>query len=185
MRGASCEPLTESGGSRSSLGESSYFERTADRSSRAGSSPIAADGGFGPMDYDESDYGTTDDEDSGDGHRNTIPQPALSSRNYEEDINVDDFDDFEEGAAAGDDDDFGDFDDGFQQAEEQEDEEAEESEDDTSRPTSPSKQVPLQEPPFYVSSLAIINQYKKSPQTPPKTSIADTVLYSPSRISPP
>ena len=157
---ASSEPLTESGGSRSSLGDLAYFERRADRSSRAGSSPIAADGGFGPMDYDESEDGTTDSESRGGEHRNGNVQKSPPLKGNEPDVIADDFDDFEEGATGGDNDDFGDFDDGFRQAEQQNDEEAEEGEDKASRPVSPLKQLLPQEPSFYVSNLAIKVQCK-------------------------
>ena len=160
----SSEPLTEPGGPRSSLGESAYFERTADRSSRAGASPIAADGGFGPMDYDESEYSATDNESREDEHRNGSIQENPSPKENEPNTFADDFDDFEEGATGDDDDEFGDFDDGFQQAEPQDDEEAEESGEEASRPVSPFKQLPLQEPPFYVSSLAIKLQCNSSVQ---------------------
>ena len=67
-----------------------------------GASPIAADGGFGPMDEDESDEDTSEQSDKlGD-----------SSVDAEEEQEFgDDFDDFEAGAER---DDFGEFDDGFE-----------------------------------------------------------------------
>ena len=67
-------------------------------------SPIAADGGFGPMNDEQSE-----DERSDSIDEDTEPNAEI---NTSEGIG-DDFDDFEAGAE---DDDFGDFDEGFQQS---------------------------------------------------------------------
>jgi len=66
-----------------------------------GASPIAADGGFGPMDDDESG-------EESDGSDEEVEADAEVDTN--EDLG-EDFDDFEAGAE---DEDFGDFDEGFQ-----------------------------------------------------------------------
>ena len=102
----SSERLTESGRPTSSLNRSSYLNHSGRRSSLEGTYPIAADGGFGPMDYDEDGVN--------DGHCDENQQNGVDTRAAADDENAafgDDFDDFEEGAAA---DDFGDFDDGVQ-----------------------------------------------------------------------
>lgn len=67
--------------------------------SQSGQSPIAEDGGFGPMHYESDDSG--------------------NNGGVEEDD--DGFEEFEEGAEG---EDFGDFDDGFQEPEEEEEEES-------------------------------------------------------------
>ncbi|MCJ1386876.1 hypothetical protein MMC17_010004 [Xylographa soralifera] len=101
----------------SSVNRSSYFDGLNPRSSTMGTSPIAADGGFGPMNYegDEEDgnyhnevgrgfNGQTKDLNPDADHHESDPE------DNEESIG-DEFDDFEEGAAV---DDFGDFDNGSQ-----------------------------------------------------------------------
>ena len=71
-----------------------------------GTSPIAADGGFGPMNYDEDEDGSEDDvTEAADDH--------LQGQSEAEEGFGDDFDDFEAGAG---DEDFGDFDEGFEQS---------------------------------------------------------------------
>ena len=84
-------------GSRSQLSHSRHTGQTVD-----GVSPIAADGGFGPMDFD--DY---NDEKSheGDMHK----EPESSTADDVADRIGEDFDDFEAGAEV---EDFGDFDEG-------------------------------------------------------------------------
>lgn len=86
------------------------------------SSPIAADGGFGPMEYDEDDdeeeNDDDDDEDDEDGNNQEEPKKiVMDSGNAGEDGSDDeesgfgdDFDDFEEGAETAD---FGDFNDSY------------------------------------------------------------------------
>ena len=106
------------------------------------------------MDYDESEDDATDAIE----HQNVITLKNSASQENEPGAIPDDFDDFEEGATGGDDDDFGDFDDGFQQAEQQDDGDVEETDEEASRPVSPFKQAPVQELPFYVSSLATVLQ---------------------------
>ena len=64
------------------------------------SSPIAADGGFGPMDADDLEDATTESEHTAD--QNDDNPPAEVEEGF-----GDDFDDFEAGAENGD---FGDFD---------------------------------------------------------------------------
>ncbi|MCJ1353030.1 MAG: hypothetical protein MMC33_003014 [Icmadophila ericetorum] len=85
-----------------------------------GVSPIAADGGFGPMEYD-------DDEEEEEQIDTTCRTNTRDDGEMEEKVEDsgfgDDFDDFEEGAAA---EDFGDFDDGFREPEEESEEESEE-----------------------------------------------------------
>ena len=116
--------MTESGWPTSSETRSLYSHRLAPRLPSEGTSPIAADGGFGPMDYDEDE----DEEEEEEERRAYIHREEKSAvREHEiqdgsaEDQGGgevgDDFDDFEEGGEAADDD-FGDFDDGFQEPEE-------------------------------------------------------------------
>ncbi|MCJ1402075.1 hypothetical protein MMC11_005294 [Xylographa trunciseda] len=82
-----------------------------------GASPIAADGGFGPMDYeyDEEDDNDNDEVDSGFNVQTEIMKPDADHHQSipedDEESIGDEFDDFEEGAAV---DDFGDFDNGSQ-----------------------------------------------------------------------
>lgn len=92
----SSEPMTES--DRSKL---SKPKRT--KPLKEGASPIAEDGGFGPMDYGESE------EESVESTYNEASNDRVAdgAEGF-----GDDFDDFEAGA---DNDDFGDFDDGFEQ----------------------------------------------------------------------
>lgn len=85
----------------------------------AGASPIAADGGFGPMDEEESE---AEEENFQIDHNYNDIRDNTSSQ-AEEGLG-DDFDDFESGAEN---EDFGDFDEGFQQRAES-DEELEETE---------------------------------------------------------
>lgn len=95
----SSERLTESGNENRSLRSGQQS-----RSSVADTaSPIAADGGFGPMVSDDSDEEESDDPVDRDGGRE-------SAQTDKEEGFGDDFDDFEAGA---DDDDFGDFDEGI------------------------------------------------------------------------
>jgi hypothetical protein len=93
---------------------SSYFNEMNQPLIHDATSPIAADGGFGPMDYGE------DEEDGDDSAPDNMAEKYKHTTTNdndepEEDGFGDDFDDFEEGAAEGDDD-FGDFDDGFVEA---------------------------------------------------------------------
>lgn len=110
----------------------------------AGASPIAADGGFGPMDDEESEAEEEIpqiDNNYNDIHENTSSQGAEGFG--------DDFDDFEAGAEN---EDFGDFDDGFQQPAES-DEELEETES-LARPIQPI-------PPFTSPFVSIMNNMTK------------------------
>ena len=119
----SSERLTESGWPTSYENRSSHINRLAPHSPTAEASPIAADGGFGPMHYDEeSDEEESDEDDSDEQpipHRQEeeahieAPNDTPTDDKDAEDIG-DDFDDFEEGEEAMDED-FGDFDDGFQE----------------------------------------------------------------------
>lgn len=68
-----------------------------------GASPIAADGGFGPMDYEESE------DESGESKHD---EAGNDTRADADEGFGDDFDDFEAGAEN---EDFGDFDEGFEQ----------------------------------------------------------------------
>ena len=92
----SSEPMTESG-------LPTPVNRSKPTKPVEGVSPIAADGGFGPMDIDEDERGITG-SDGGDLGEVT---GADADEGFGED-----FDEFEAGAA---DDDFGDFDEGFEQ----------------------------------------------------------------------
>lgn len=110
----------------------------------AGASPIAADGGFGPMDDEESEAEEENsqiDNDYNNVHENTSSQGAEGFG--------DDFDDFEAGAEN---EDFGDFDDGFQQPAESE-EELEETES-LARPIQPI-------PPFTSPFVSIMKNMMK------------------------
>ncbi|MCJ1309481.1 hypothetical protein MMC25_003141 [Agyrium rufum] len=95
----------------------SYFHQTIQRSSMGSASPVAADGGFGPMDYDEDDE--DDEEQEGkDDKQDTFEGGYIPPKQHNDSSKVesgfgDDFDEFEEGGAE---DDFGDFDEGFQGA---------------------------------------------------------------------
>ena len=123
----SSERLTESGWPTSFENRSSHINRLAPHSPTEGASPIAADGGFGPMHYDDDDEDEDDeeyDEDDNDEqpipHRQEREQAQIEAfkdspidDEEAEDIG-DDFDDFEQGEEATDED-FGDFDDGFQE----------------------------------------------------------------------
>lgn len=92
----SSEPMTES--DRSKLSKPKRTKPQVE-----GASPIAADGGFGPMDYEESEDESVESEydEAGD-------KPKADA---DEGVG-DDFDDFEAGAEN---EDFGDFDEGFEQ----------------------------------------------------------------------
>lgn len=93
--------MTESG-LPTSLSRSRLSNPKRTKATLEGASPIAADGGFGPMDDEESE------DDSEESTSNEIEENA----HLEPDENVgEDFDDFEAGAE---DADFGDFDEGFQ-----------------------------------------------------------------------
>ena len=120
----SSERLTESGWPTSFEYRSSHINRLTPHSPTEGASPIAADGGFGPMHYDEDEDEEEYDEDDNDEqsipHRQEREEAQIEAPNHRltddkdtEDIG-DDFDDFEEGEEATDED-FGDFDDGFQE----------------------------------------------------------------------
>lgn len=96
--------MTESGLPTTSLSRSKISKPKRINSSPAGASPIAADGGFGPMDYE-----VFEDEVGGDQGGGT-----------DKDVNTDrnegfgeEFDDFEAGTEG---EEFGDFDEGFQQS---------------------------------------------------------------------
>ena len=98
--------MTRSGLPTSSLSRSTRLAFGERRQSLEGTSPIAADGGFGPMNYDE-------EEDDSDEVTKQAKTGAAEDEESESDEGFgDDFDDFEAGAG---DDDFGDFDEGFQQ----------------------------------------------------------------------
>ena len=100
---------------------SSYFDRLEPRSPTIGTSPIAADGGFGPMnnEYEEEEEEDDDDDDNEVERRFNDQNETMelhtdhheSSPENDDESMGDEFDDFEEGAAI---DDFGDFDDGAQ-----------------------------------------------------------------------
>ena len=99
----SSEPMTQSG-LPTSVNRSKNSESKSRQSIVDGASPIAADGGFGPMSYDDSE-GESVVSDEGD---------AADTVEVDDDEDFgEDFDNFEAGAE---DEDFGDFDEGFQQA---------------------------------------------------------------------
>lgn len=102
----SSEPMTES--DRSKL-----FKPERTRSRIEGASPIAADGGFGPMEYEESEDESIELEHDGTGGGTEVDADEGFG---------DDFDDFKVGAEN---EDFGDFDDGFEQASTSDEEPAE------------------------------------------------------------
>ena len=115
----------------------------------AGVSPIAADGGFGPMDDEESEAEEEHfqiDNNHNDTQDNTS-SPAAEGFG-------DDFDDFEAGAEN---EDFGDFDNGFQQPVES-DEELEETES----PARPIQSIPQFTSPF----VSIMNTMNKNCMLP-------------------
>ena len=104
----SSEPIIEPELPTSSLNRSTRLAFGARRPSLEGASPIAADGGFGPMTYDK------DEEEEEEA---IVEEVEENSKDANADLEAgngfgDDFDDFEAGAG---DDDFGDFDEGFQQ----------------------------------------------------------------------
>jgi len=131
----SSEPMTESDLPTSSLNRSTRLAFGARRPSMKGASPIAADGGFGPMTYE--DHGDETAEEQHDTSTDEAPE--------DNDGFGDDFDDFEAGAG---DDDFGDFDAGFEQTPE------------PSEPIAPKSSAPAPESPFVSSIIhAIYIQY--------------------------
>ena len=135
----SSEPMTYSGLPTSSLSRSTRLAFGERRPSLEGTSPIAADGGFGPMSYHE-------DEDGSEKDTNQVEHTAI--REEESELNEgfgDDFDDFEAGAG---DDDFGDFDEGFQQPSEPE---VEPKGVEQTRPPAPTPESP------FVSSYTLID----------------------------
>ena len=141
----SSERLTGSGWPTSSFNRSSYFEYSGPKSTVRGHSPIAADGGFGPMDYEEDDNNNED----------LIHQQAHEGKSNATNAGVgDDFDDFEEGAEA---EDFGEFDDGFQLPEEHDEEGSHESE--VQDQSLPPKITPL------VSSVVVLSNALASSDT--------------------
>jgi len=98
----SSEPMTESDLPTSFLNRSTRLAFGARSPSMKGASPIAADGGFGPMTVEGE--GVEEAKEKHDTNTDEAPE--------NDDGFGDDFDDFEAGAG---DDDFGDFDDGFEQ----------------------------------------------------------------------
>ena len=132
IAGSSSDRLTRPDLPTSTVNRSStYFDQLGRGRSASGASPIAPDGGFGPMDYEDDGSSNEEDEDN---ENSTMPQRRseehdTESRGYiertddtddstqddEDEGFGDDFDDFEEGEQA---DDFDQFDDGFQQPEE-------------------------------------------------------------------
>lgn len=144
----SSEPMTESELPTSSLSRSTRLAFGARRPSLEGASPIAADGGFGPMTYE--DPGVDETEEKHDTETDEAPE--------DDDGFGDDFDDFEAGAG---DDDFGDFDAGFEQPPER------------SEPTPPKPPAPAPESPFvsivihtYIQT-SITNPSNPQPPEPP------------------
>ena len=106
----SSEPMTESDLPTSSVNRSTRLAFGARRPYLEGTSPIAADGGFGPM------FHSNDDEEAEEEQQQQEDEEEIS-KDANADLEAgdgfgDDFDDFEAGAG---DDDFGDFDEGFQQ----------------------------------------------------------------------
>jgi len=135
----SSEPMTESGLPTSSLNRSTRLAFGARRPSLEGASPIAADGGFGPMTYEDHEDETAEEK-----------QDTNTDEESENDDGFgDDFDEFEAGAG---DDDFGDFDEGFEQP----------HEPPETIPPKPS--APAPESPF-VSSIIHTNIYQTTKTT--------------------
>ena len=131
--------MTDSGLPTSSLSRSTRLAFGERRPSIEGTSPIAADGGFGPMSYDEGEDGSGKDT-------NQVEHTTMHDEEPEVDEGFgDEFDDFEAGAG---DDDFGDFDEGFQQPSE-----PQVTPRDVEQPRPP---APAPESPF-VSSDTLIN----------------------------
>ena len=128
----SSEPMTES--DRSKLSKPKRTKPLIE-----GASPIAADGGFGPMDYEESE------DESIESKHNEAENDIVADAG---DGFGDDFDDFEAGA---DNDDFGDFDDGFEQPATSDEEPAE------TDPPAPSVQsLPPSTSPFVSKTLPTV-----------------------------
>lgn len=96
--------MTDSDLPTSSLSRSTRLAFGERRPSVEGTSPIAADGGFGPMNYDEDDDGS--EKDTKQAAQNPEQEESEADEGFD-----DDFDEFEAGAG---DDDFGEFDEGFQ-----------------------------------------------------------------------
>ena len=128
----------------------SYFERLGHAPSVDGNSPIAPDGGFGPMHYSEDD---DEDEDNESQEEEVVNKHKYEDNDQDDDETDedgeegdegfgDDFDDFEEGAQA---DDFDDFDNDFQEPMEPEQEPS-------------ARQVVTSVTPPYVSSLIAQNK---------------------------
>ena len=102
----------------------SYFDEIGHVPLAKGTSPIAPDGGFGPMHYSEDDDEDDEDEDDEDQIKEEEEEHNQDEHEVEDRNSVgenedeedggfgDDFDDFEEGAQA---EDFEDFEDEFQQ----------------------------------------------------------------------
>ena len=108
MASFSSEPLTESGGPNRSRPK-----QTRSKSVVSMASPIAADGGFGQMESDESEKSEEAEEpEEAEGDKDAqsdVMEPEHEIAVDVEDGLGDDFDDFEAGAQ---DEDFGEFDDG-------------------------------------------------------------------------
>ena len=126
--------MTESDLPTSSLNRSTRLAFGARRPSLEGASPIAADGGFGPMTYDKDKEKEEEDME----HVEHVEDVEENSGDANADLEADDgfgddFADFEAGAG---DDDFGDFDDGFQQP-------SEPSAAEKQAPTQPSAPSPV------------------------------------------
>lgn len=123
--------MTESDLPTNSMSRSKLAKPTRQQPTIAGASPIAADGGFGPMDYDESEDEIAASEKDG----------ADESADVEGDEGfAEDFDDFKAGAE---DEDFGDFDEGFQQPQV-----TEEVSEQRQPPTPPIQSLPPSVSPF-------------------------------------
>ena len=104
-----------------------------------GASPIAADGGFGPMDHEESEDESIESKHDDDTHDTEVDAGEGFG---------DDFDDFEAGAEN---EDFGDFDEGFEQTPRSDGESAE------TEPSPPSIQsLPPSKCPFVSETLLTI-----------------------------
>ena len=95
--------MTESDLPTTSMSRSKLSRPKRRRPPIEGASPIAADGGFGPMDHEDS-ADESADSDVEKAKDEADPNPNEGAR--------EDFDDFE---AGGENEDFGDFDDGFQE----------------------------------------------------------------------
>lgn len=134
----SSEPMTDPGLPTSSLSRSTRLAFGERRPSLEGTSPIAADGGFGPMSYEEDEDGSEKDKNQVEYTNEPDEEPELIEGFG------DDFEDFEAGAG---DDDFGDFDEGFQQPSEPQ---IEPKDVEQPRPPAPAPESP------FVSSCTLI-----------------------------